>query len=79
MALAAFIIGIPMFFEVGLIMLLPLIFTIAKKLEDEHKMKGSAYVAIGVPVIAALATMHGMVPPHHGPLISVNQFGRILG
>ncbi|MDW3929866.1 hypothetical protein QI181_00280 [Staphylococcus saprophyticus] len=42
-------------------------------------MKGSAYVAIGVPVIAALATMHGMVPPHHGPLISVNQFGRILG
>lgn len=66
MALAAFIIGIPMFFEVGLIMLLPLIFTIAKKLEDEHKMKGSAYVAIGVPVIAALATMHGMVPPHPG-------------
>ena len=42
-------------------------------------MKGSAYVAIGVPVIAALATMHGMVPPHPGPLISVNQFGRILG
>lgn len=42
-------------------------------------MKGSAYVAIGVPVIAALATMHGMLPPHHGPLISVNQFGRILG
>ncbi len=48
MALAAFIIGIPMFFEVGLIMLLPLIFTIAKKLEDENKIKGSAYVAIGV-------------------------------
>lgn len=79
MALAAFIIGIPMFFEVGLIMLLPLIFTIAKKLEDEHKMKGSAYVAIGVPVIAALATMHGMVPPHPGPLISVNQFGANIG
>lgn len=79
MALAAFIIGIPIFFEVGLIMLLPLIFTIAKKLEDENKIKGSAYVAIGVPVIAALATMHGMVPPHPGPLISVNQFNANIG
>ncbi|PHK49423.1 GntP family permease [Staphylococcus edaphicus] len=79
MALAAFIIGIPMFFEVGLIMLLPLIFTISKKLENDNNIKGSAYVAIGVPVIAALATMHGMVPPHPGPLISVNQFDANIG
>lgn len=79
MALAAFIIGIPMFFEVGLIMLLPLIFTIAKKLEEQHDFKGSTYVAIGVPVIAALATMHGMVPPHPGPLISINQFKANIG
>lgn len=79
MALAAFITGIPMFFEVGLIMLLPLIFTIARKLEDSNTIKGSAYIAIGVPVIAALCTMHGMVPPHPGPLISVNQFGANIG
>lgn len=79
MALAAFIIGIPMFFEVGLIMLLPLIFTIARKLEDSNTIKGSPYIAIGVPVIAALCTMHGMVPPHPGPLISVNQFGANIG
>lgn len=79
MALAAFIIGIPMFFEVGLIMLLPLIFTIAKKLEESNTVKGSAYIAIGVPVIAALCTMHGMVPPHPGPLISVNQFSANIG
>lgn len=79
MALAAFVIGIPMFFEVGLIMLLPLIFTIAQKLENQNKINGSAYIAIGLPVIAALATMHGMVPPHPGPLISVNQFGANIG
>ena len=42
-------------------MLLPLIFTIARKLEDSNTIKGSAYIAIGVPVIAALCTMHGMV------------------
>ncbi|MDY0393492.1 gluconate:H+ symporter [Virgibacillus halophilus] len=74
MALAAFIIGIPMFFEVGLIMLLPLIFTVAKKLEVHGSVKGSPYIAIGIPVIAALATMHGMVPPHPGPLIAISAF-----
>ncbi len=67
----AFIIGIPMFFEVGLVVLLPLIFGVARKLEAERRGSGSAYVYIGVPVIAALAAMHGMVPPHPGPLTAI--------
>ena len=71
MAGAAFIVGIPMFFEVGLIVLLPLIFGVARKLEAEQKGSGSAYVYVGVPVIAALAAMHGMVPPHPGPLTAI--------
>lgn len=79
MATAAFIIGIPMFFEVGLIMLLPLIFTVARKVEQQGGVKGSPYILIGVPVIAALATMHGMVPPHPGPLIAVAAFKANLG
>ncbi|MFC7394619.1 GntP family permease [Scopulibacillus cellulosilyticus] len=79
MAAAAFIIGIPMFFEVGLIILLPLIFTVARKLEQHGGTKGSPYILVGVPVIAALATMHGMVPPHPGPLISVSAFHANLG
>ncbi|MFT8349452.1 GntP family permease [Clostridium saccharoperbutylacetonicum] len=71
MAVVAFIVGIPMFFEVGLIMLLPMVFSVAMKLEKQGNMKGSVYVYIGVPVIAALATMHGMVPPHPGPLTAI--------
>ncbi len=67
----AFIIGIPMFFEVGLVVLLPLVFGVARKLEAEQEGSGSAYVYIGVPVIAALAAMHGMVPPHPGPLTAI--------
>ncbi|WPB55495.1 gluconate:H+ symporter [Xylophilus sp. GOD-11R] len=67
----AFVIGIPMFFEVGLVVLLPLIFGVARKLEAEEPGKGSAYVYVGVPVIAALAAMHGMVPPHPGPLTAI--------
>jgi GntP family gluconate:H+ symporter len=71
MAVAAFIIGIPMFFEVGLVVLLPLIFSVARKLDATSAVRGSAYVYVGVPVIAALAAMHGMVPPHPGPLTAI--------
>ncbi|ALV06968.1 GntP family permease [Roseateles depolymerans] len=71
MAGVAFIIGIPMFFEVGLVVLLPLIFGVARKLETSRQGNGSAYVYVSVPVIAALAAMHGMVPPHPGPLTAI--------
>jgi GntP family gluconate:H+ symporter len=71
MAFAAFVVGIPMFFEVGLVVLLPLIFSVARKLESKGTVKGSPYVLMGVPVIAALASLHGMVPPHPGPLTAI--------
>ncbi|WP_425825679.1 GntP family permease [Streptomyces fractus] len=79
MAGAAFVIGIPMFFEVGLIVLLPLIFSVAQRLRDDHGVKGSPYVALAAPAIAALCTLHGMVPPHPGPLIGVNGLHANLG
>lgn len=71
MAIVAFVIGIPMFFEVGLVVMLPLIFSVARELEQKDGFKGSAFVYVGVPVIAALAAMHGMVPPHPGPLTAI--------
>ena len=71
MTLVAFVIGIPMFFEVGLVVMLPLIFSVARKLESREQFKGSGYVYVGVPVISALAAMHGMVPPHPGPLTAI--------
>ncbi|MFZ3562003.1 GntP family permease [Streptomyces sp. BH055] len=79
MAGAAFVIGIPMFFEVGLIVLLPLIFSVAQRLRDDHDVKGSPYVALAAPAIAALCTLHGMVPPHPGPLIGVSGLHANLG
>jgi len=71
MAGTAFVVGIPMFFEVGLVVMLPLVFSVARKLENSGAVKGSPYVYVGVPVIAALASMHGMVPPHPGPLTAI--------
>ena len=79
MALVSFIVGIPMFFEVGLVVVLPLIFSVARKLEDHKNFKGSPYVYIGVPAIAALASMHGMVPPHPGPLTAIATLKTSIG
>ncbi|MEG0201225.1 MAG: gluconate:H+ symporter, partial [Comamonas sp.] len=79
MTLMAFIVGIPMFFEVGLVVMLPLIFSVARKLETQERFKGSAYVYVGVPVIAALAAMHGMVPPHPGPLTAIATLKTTVG
>ncbi|MGW8376946.1 SLC13 family permease [Streptomyces sp. ODS28] len=79
MAGAAFLIGIPMFFEIGLIVLLPLIFSVARRLEREGRGTGSPYVYLATPTIAALATLHGMTPPHPGPLIAVQGLHADLG
>ncbi|WP_226360085.1 GntP family permease [Pseudonocardia sp. ICBG1142] len=75
---AAFVIGVPMFFEVGLIVLLPLLFSGARRLELEGAAP-SPYASVAIPAIATLATLHGMVPPHPGPLIAVDGLGADLG
>lgn len=75
---AAFVIGVPMFFEVGLIVLLPLLFSVARRLELEGAAP-SPYASVAIPAIATLATLHGMVPPHPGPLIAVVGLGADLG
>ncbi|AGP53352.1 GntP family permease [Streptomyces rapamycinicus] len=76
---AAFVIGVPMFFEVGLIVLLPLIFSVARRMEEHGGTKGSPYVLLGVPAIASLSTLHGMLPPHPGPLTAMTGLHADLG
>ncbi|MDN5618783.1 MAG: GntP family permease [Kocuria sp.] len=75
----AFIIGIPMFFEVGLVVLIPVIYAVASRLEKKTGYKKLWYLRILVPAIAALACLHGMVPPHPGPLIAVTGLGANIG
>lgn len=72
MTAVSFVIGIPMFFEVGLVLLLPVIYAVAVRLEQAHQRPKTWYLRILVPAIAALACLHGMVPPHPGPLIAVS-------
>ncbi|MCG2620904.1 GntP family permease [Arthrobacter sp. I2-34] len=64
MALIAGIIGIPMFFEVGLVLLVPVVMLAV------YRMRGPAML-LGIPALAGLSVLHGFVPPHPGPVAAV--------
>ncbi|WP_338451273.1 gluconate:H+ symporter [Niallia oryzisoli] len=70
--ITAAIVGIALFFETGVVVLIPLVFTIATA-------AGVPVLYIGMPVIAALITMHGFVPPHPGPTAVADVFGANIG
>jgi GntP family gluconate:H+ symporter len=72
MALIAMIIGIPLFFEVGVVLLIPVIFLVARR-------AGTSIVRVGIPALAGLSVMHGLVPPHPGPLIAISALNADLG
>ncbi len=72
MMLAAFLVGIPLFFEIGFILLIPLVFIVARR-------SGVALVKVGIPLLAGLSAVHGLVPPHPGPLMAIGVFGADIG
>ena len=72
MALVGSIIGLPMFFEIGLVLLMPVIYLVAKR-------SGLSLITVGIPALAGLSAMHGLVPPHPGPLTAIDLLGADLG
>ncbi|MGM1045827.1 MAG: GntP family permease [Bacillota bacterium] len=72
MMIVGFIVGLPVFFEVGVILLIPIVFTVARK----TKMP---LLQIGIPILAGLSTVHGLVPPHPAPMIAIDAYQADLG
>ncbi|RYR99543.1 gluconate:H+ symporter [Staphylococcus pseudintermedius] len=72
MVIASFIIGIALFFEVGLVLLIPLVFTIAKRMNVSQ-------LKIGMPMVTALSVTHGFLPPHPGPVFIAKELGANIG
>lgn len=72
MALIAMVIGVPLFFEVGVVLLMPLIILMTRR-------SGVSIVRVGIPALAGLSAMHGLVPPHPGPLIALAALNADLG
>ena len=70
--LTGFIIGIPLFYGTGFVLVVPLIITLS------YRYNISA-VYIGLPMLAALSVTHGFLPPHPSPTVLVKQFDADLG
>jgi gluconate:H+ symporter, GntP family len=66
--LSGFIIGLPVFFQVGLVLLAPVLFTVARQ-------TGTPLLRLGLPLVAGLSVAHGLVPPHPGPLAAIERLG----
>ncbi len=72
MVLIASVIGLPLFFEVGIVLLIPVVLMVAKR-------GNYSLMRIGIPALAGLSVMHGLIPPHPGPLVAVDAVKANLG
>lgn len=70
--LTGFIVGITLFYSVGFVILVPLVFTIARS-------TGLSLISIGLPMLAALSVTHGFLPPHPAPSAIAVLFGADIG
>ena len=72
LVLTAFIVGIPLFYGVGFVLLVPLVITVATR----YKLPA---VYLGLPTLAALSVTHGFLPPHPSPVALAEQFHADMG
>jgi Gnt-I system high-affinity gluconate transporter len=70
--LTGFLVGLPLYYNAGFIILVPLVFSIAK----ETRLP---LMYLVIPMAASLSTVHCFLPPHPSPVILVNAFNADLG
>ena len=72
MAITGFIVGIPLFYGVGFVLLVPIIFAVIA----QYRLPA---LVVGVPACAAMSVAHGLLPPHPAPTALVATFNANLG
>ena len=72
MVVIGFLVGLPVFFEVGFVLLIPIAFSVAKRTR-------TSLVLVGLPMVAGLSVVHGLVPPHPAALIAVAAYHADIG
>lgn len=76
----AIVIGLPLFFETGLVLLLPIVVAAAEEMAGANDAEGDATkLSLIMPALAGLGVVHALVPPHPGPLLAVEALGADLG
>ena len=69
---ATFLVGLPVFFEVGFIILAPLVWNVAR--ESKRLL-----LVFGMPLMAAMTILHSLVPPHPAPSVAAQLLGADVG
>lgn len=72
MVLIGLVVGLPAFFEVGFVLLVPIAFTVARRTR-------TSLVMVGLPMVAGLSVVHGLVPPHPAASMAVSIFHADVG
>ena len=72
MALTGLIVGIPLFYSVGFVVLVPLIFSLGTRTKLSP-------VYLGIPLLCGLSVAHGFLPPHPSPIALIQLFGADMG
>jgi len=72
LTITGFVIGIPLFYNVGFVLVFPLIASVVYR----YKLPA---LYVGLPIIAALSVTHGFLPPHPSPVALVTQFNADMG
>lgn len=72
LGVASLLFGLPMFFDAGLVVMLPIVFGVARRL-------GGSVVTYAFPAAGAFAVMHAFLPPHPGPVAAGELLGADLG
>jgi gluconate:H+ symporter, GntP family len=72
MMCAGLIVGLPVFFEVGFVLLVPIVFTVTRRTNN-------SLIMVGLPLVAGLSVVHGLVPPHPAAMLAVTIFHADVG
>ncbi len=72
MAGLAALIGLPLFFEIGVVLLVPVVLLVSRR-------AGTPVLRVGIPALAGLSVLHGLVPPHPGPVAAISALHADLG
>ena len=72
MMCAGLVVGLPVFFEVGFVLLVPIAFTVARRTR-------TSLILVGLPMVAGLSVVHGLVPPHPAAMLAVEIFHADVG
>lgn len=72
MVLIGIVVGLPVFFEVGFVLLIPIAFNVAKQTK-------TPLLLVALPLIAGLSVVHGLMPPHPAAMLAVQAFHADIG